>query len=306
MIKDYGIGERITAFLLLKGLEYKTFDNGSMLSLTLGDRSGNINAVVWENVEQINRELQDAQVVKVHGLIGSYRSRLQLKVEAIRPARDGEYDPEELKRGPALTIEDLRKAFAEITETVDNTFLRALLERFARMPEYFEKYLQSPAGKKFHHDYAGGLAEHCLSLAGLAVKVCTQYDYLDRDLLVTGALLHDVGKILEFEGELVYDYSDAGRLVGHITIGDHLVINIINDIEDFPADLALKLRHLILSHHGKAEMGAAVTPKTREAYVLHFLDEIDSKLNAINKIAEKTDGKWSEYNKLLDTFLFFG
>ncbi len=306
MIKDFVIGERITAYLLLKEIELKIWDNGTRLSLVLGDRSGNIEAVVWNEAEALKAELERIEVVKVQGLVGSYRNKTQLTVEKIRPAKEGEYDPADLKRAPLKPPDELRADFMALVDSIQNPHLGSLLRLIAEDEEMFSKFLSRPAGKKFHHDFIAGLADHSLSLARLADLVCRNYPDLDRDLLVTGALLHDLGKISEFEGHLVFDYSDAGRLIGHITMGDHIVANLIGRIEDFPETLGLKLRHMILSHHGELAKGAVVKPKIREAFVLNYLDEIDSKLDAINKIAEKADSKWSEYIKPLEDFLFFG
>jgi 3'-5' exoribonuclease len=306
MIKDYILGERITAFLLLKQMEIKIAESGSRLALVLGDRTGDIDAVVWNEAEAVKLDLEGAEVVKVQGMVNSYRNKPQITIEKIRKAEEGEYLADDLKRASGKSPEKLKEEFLEIAESITEPNLKALLLKFSEDEELFEKWLKRPAGKKFHHDYISGLADHSLSLARIADLICQNYPFLDRDLLVTGALLHDIGKTIEFEGELVYDYSEAGRLVGHLTIGDHIVADIIRDIEDFPERLALKLRHLILSHHGDLDKGAVVRPKTREAYVLHFLDEIDSKLDAINKIAEKADDNWSGYIKPLEDFLFFG
>jgi 3'-5' exoribonuclease len=306
MIKDFVTGERITTHLLLKEIELKTWDNGTRLSLVLGDRSGDIDAVVWNDAEALKAELEGIEVVKVQGTVGSYRNKPQLKVEKIRPAREGEYNSADLKRAALKPPAELRADFMALVDSIQNPYLASLLKLVAEDEEIFSKYLSRPAGKKFHHDFIAGLADHSLSLARLADLVCCNYPGLDRDLLVTGALLHDLGKIFEFEGDLVFDYSDPGRLIGHITMGDHIVADMIGRIEDFPQTLGLKLRHLILSHHGELDKGAVVKPKIREAFVLNYLDEIDSKLDAINKIAEKADGKWSEYIKPLEDFLFFG
>jgi len=306
MIKDFVIGERITAFLLLKEMELKAWDGGTRLVLLLGDRSGNIEAVVWDNAQQVRSELEEVVVVKVRGTVGSFRNRPQITIDKIRPAEQSEYDPADLKRASHKSPQELKTEFIELMDSVQDPHLNALLRVLSETEELFSAYLARPAGKKFHHDFISGLADHSISLARLADLVCRNYPGLDRDLLVTGALLHDIGKITEFKGDLVYDYSDAGRLVGHITIGDHVVADLIRQVDDFPENLALKLRHLILSHHGEPAKGAVAKPKTREAYVLHHLDEIDSKLDAINKIAEKTDGKWSEYIKPLEDFLYFG
>lgn len=306
LIKDFISGERITTHLLLKGIELKAWENGTRLSLILGDRSGSIEAVVWNDAEALKAELEGTEVVKVQAMVGSYRNKPQLTVEKIRPGKEGEYDPADLKRAAQKSPDELKADFMALVDSIQNPHLASLLRLVAEDEEMFAKYLSRPAGKKFHHDFIAGLADHSLSLAHLADQVCRHYPDLDRDLLVAGALLHDLGKIAEFEGELVFDYSDAGRLIGHITVGDHIVADLIGRIEDFPEILGLKLRHLILSHHGELDKGAVVKPKIREAFVLNYLDEIDSKLDAINKIAEKADGKWSEYIKPLEDFLFFG
>jgi len=306
MIKDFVIGEKINTFLLLKQMEVKVSPNGSRLAIVLGDRTGNIDAVIWNDAEIARDSLIDAEVVKVDGLVGSYRNKPQVTIERIRTAHPGEYDPEDLKRAAGKPPEELKAELVEIVDSITNTYLNKLLTMILDDEELCSKYLYSPAGKMLHHDFISGLAEHSLSLARLANLVCQHYPGLDRDLLVTGAILHDIGKITEFEGEIVFDYSDAGRLIGHIAIGDHMIADMIQDIEDFPMELENKLRHLILSHHGDLDKGAVVKPKTREAFVLHFLDDIDSKLDAINKIAEKTDGDWSEYIRPLEDFLYFG
>jgi 3'-5' exoribonuclease len=306
MIRDFILGERVTTFLLLKQMELKASESGTRLTMILGDRTGDIDAVVWNDVEQVKALIEGAEVVKVRGLVSSYRNKPQLTVEQIRKANQDEYNPDDLKRAAAKPPEKLKEELEEIVGTIQEQNLAALLRMFIDDEELLEKWLSRPAGKKFHHDYISGLADHSLSLARDADLICQNYPILNRDLLVAGALLHDIGKTVELEGEIVFDYSDAGRLIGHISMGDRMIAEMISKIEGFPDNLALKLRHLILSHHGDPEKGAAVRPKTREAFVLHYLDQIDSRLDAINKIAEKADDIWSEYIKPLDDFLYFG
>jgi len=306
MIKDFSVNDRITDFFLLKRIEVRAHGGGSRLVMVLGDRTGDIDAVIWDNAEKVADSLQGAEVVKVAGTVGSYRNKAQLTVEKIRRADAGEYDPGNLRRASQKSIEELGRDFIELAESIENEHLKTLLLNLSEKDSVFQKWLTWPAGKKWHHDYFSGLADHSLSLARLAVSVSDQYPFLDRDLLIAGALLHDLGKVVEFEGEMVYDYSTPGRLVGHIVMGDQMVTEMIRQIEDFPKDIEMKLRHLILSHHGELDKGAVVKPKMREAYVLHLLDEIDSKLDAINKIAEKADDIWSEYIRPLEDYLYFG
>lgn len=305
MIKDFIIGERITDFMLLKQIELKVSESSSRLAMILGDRTGEIDAILWNNAENIKNDLAQAEVVKVQALVGSYRQKPQLTVEKIRAAESDEYDLDDLKRSAGLSLEELTSEIDSLLESLQDKYLKELMLLFRSDEDSFNLFLSKPAGKRFHHDYHSGLANHSLSLARLVDAVCGNYPNLDRDLLICGAFFHDIGKIIEFEGEIVFDYSDAGRLLGHITMGDHYVANLISQIEDFPESTKLKLRHLILSHHGTGEYGSPVTPKTREAYVLHNIDEIDSKLDAIDKIAEKSTEKWSEWIRPLETFLYF-
>ena len=306
MIRDFKSGERITDFFLLKQMELKVHEGGSRLVLLLGDRTGSIDAVLWDQAETIKTALDDAEVVKVQGLVGSFRGRPQLTVERIRSAHAGEFDLANLKRASSRPLEDLKQEFTDLVNSLENPHLKALLMNLSENEELTENYFHFPAGTRWHHDYVSGLVDHSLSMARLVDLVCRNYPELDRDLLIAGALLHDIGKITEFEGELVFEYSDAGRLVGHIVIGNNIVVDLIRQLPDFPKDLELKLRHLILSHHGQLEHGAVVKPLTAEAHLLHHLDQIDSKLDAIKKISEKTDDKWSEYIRPLESFLYFG
>ncbi len=306
MIKDFSLNEKVVDFFLLKQIEVRAHGGGSRLVMILGDRTGDIDAVLWEDAEQVMESLRGAEVVKVAGTVGSYRNRPQLSVAKIRRAETGEYEPANLRRASLKSPEELKADYLELAESLESEHLKTLLVNLSEKEAVFGKWLIWPAGKKWHHDYFSGLADHSLSLARLAESVCAQYKFLDRDLLIAGALLHDLGKVVEFEGEMVYDYSTPGRLVGHIVMGDQMVTEMIRQIEDFPRDTEMKLRHLILSHHGEMDKGAVVRPKTREAYVLHLLDEIDSKLDAINKIAEKADDIWSEYIKPLEDYLYFG
>lgn len=306
LIRDFKSGERITDFFLLKQMELKVHEGGSRLVLVLGDRTGSIDAVVWDQAEAMKTALDGAEVVKVQGLVGSFKGRPQLKVERIRSAQIGEFDLANLKRASSRQIEDLKQEFTDLVNSLENPHIKSLLLKLSEDDELYGSYFHFPAGTRWHHDYISGLIDHSLSMARLVDLVCRNYPELDRDLLIAGALLHDIGKTVEFEGELVFEYSDAGRLVGHIVIGNNIVVDLIRQLPDFPKVLELKLRHLILSHHGQLEHGAVVKPLTAEAHLLHHLDQIDSKLDAIKKISEKTDDKWSEYIRPLESYLYFG
>lgn len=306
MISEYVLGDTVTDYLALVTAQLIPYDRGERLRLVFSDSSGKIEGIVWDAAAGIYSQIRDAEVVKVRGVITSYREKLQFKVEKIRSAKDDEYDIADLMRVVPGGIEKQQELFDEIAATVEDTFLAELLRLFRNDPEIFEGFLKAPAGKRFHHDYVGGLAHHSLSMAMLAAKACEHYPDLNRDLLIVGAVLHDIGKIDELSGGLKMDYTDQGRLIGHIALGDRVVTDLISSVPDFPENLEQKLRHLIASHHGEYLYGSPVLPQTREALVLTYIDKIDSGLNVFDRMQAKTDGDWSEWVNLWERYLYFG
>jgi 3'-5' exoribonuclease len=306
MISDFVQGDNITGFFALVTAQVIPYDRGERLRLEFSDASGKIEGILWEDASAVFNEIRDADVVKVRGLVSSYRDKPQLKVEKIRPARDGEYDIADLLKVVEGGIEKQIELFDKIIATIEDEFLAALLRLVRNDSEVFENYMAAPAGKRFHHDYIGGLAQHSLSIAYLADGVCAHYPKLNRDLLICGAIFHDIGKTYELTSGVKLDYTDEGRLVGHIALGDQIVVEYISQIPDFPEKLEFKLRHMIASHHGEKQYGAPVVPQTREAYVLHLLDRIDSGLNVFEDYDEKRDGDWGGYVNLWERYLYFG
>ncbi len=306
LISDLILGDTITGFFVLASCTLRQYDKGEMLTLELSDSSGRVSGVVWESAAGIYSEIRDADVVKVRGLVSSYRDKLQIKVDKIRPAEKGEYEVADLIPVVPGGIERQRQLFDEISATVEEPFLAELLRLLRGDAELFESFLNAPAGKRFHHDYVGGLAQHSLSMAMLASRIGEHYPGLNRDLLVCGSILHDIGKVEELRGQLRMEYTNQGYLIGHITLGDEIVASLISEIPDFPEKLEYKLRHLIVSHHGERSFGSPVVPQIREAYVLHYIDKIDSGLNVFDRIENKTDGVWSEWVSLWERFLYFG
>lgn len=306
MITEMVLGDSITDFFVLESCILKQYDKGEMLTIELSDSSGRVAGVVWEAAAGIYNAIKDSDVVKVKGLVSSYRDKFQIKVEKIRPAEDGEYDIAKLVPVVPGGIERQRQLFDEILTTIENPFLLELLRLMRNDSELFESFLSSPAGKRFHHDYVGGLAQHSLSMAILADKVCGHYPHLDRDLIVCGAILHDIGKTEELTAGCKMDYTDAGRLIGHITLGDEIVTDLISRVPDFPEKLELKIRHLVASHHGERQFGSPIVPQTREAWVLHIVDKIDSGLNVFDDREAKSDSDWSGWVNLWERYLYFG
>ena len=226
------IGDTITGFFVLASVQLIPYDKGERLRLEFADSSGRIEGIVWDSAAVIYNQIKDAEVVKVLGVVSSYRDRMQFKIEKIRPAEKGEYDLTDLIPVVEGGIEKQRELFESIASTITNPFLVELIRIFKNDKELFGRYINSPAGKRWHHAYVGGLIQHSVSVAGVADRICSHYPELNRDLLICGALLHDVGKVYELSSGLKFDYTDEGRLIGHISIGDEIVASLISQIPD--------------------------------------------------------------------------
>ena len=306
-ISDFVVDDNITAFFAVRRKDVREYYKGQFVSLELGDRSGRINGVVWEPDQFCLAELEAGMVVKVRGTVGEYRGKNQLTIGRIRLATDDEYTLEDILPHSKFSLEERRARIMALTEKIENSYIRALVDSFWEDEEFFDKFLKAPAGKLWHHAYVGGLAEHSANLAELALRVGLGYDYLNRDYLIFGGLFHDAGKIGQYSVDTIIDYSDEGRLVGHICLADVWICERAAAIENFPQKLLTKLRHLILSHQGELEYATPVVPQMPEAFVIYYCDEIDSKMGAIDRIRQRQGGVgWSDYVKLLNRYLYFG
>ena len=311
MVTQLKPGQHITEYFILRSKERRTKKNNeAYLSLELGDASGRIFGSLWENIEQAEKVLEPGALVKVRATVIEWHGRNHLSVEKVRLVNERDkISIEQFLPQSSRPLDELMAGFKSQIAQVENAFLRQVLERITANPQLEQAVLKAPGGKLWHHCYLGGLLEHTLKVAELALTIARHYEHIDRDLLLTGALLHDIGKCLEYQWAGFIDYSDIGRLHGHITIGYHLVAQIIDAIDDFPPSLRNELLHLILSHQGQKEHGSPVEPMMREAIILNFADELDSKLGAFDRIyhSEYEPGRtWSNYVNLLDRFLYFG
>jgi 3'-5' exoribonuclease len=299
-------GERITEFFALRKADLLEKDGRFRLSIELGDATGRVKGVMWDATKEHARLYKAGQIVKVRGQVGTYLDQPQIRVERLRPAKEEEYDLGDYFRKSSKTTEELGKLLDAMIERVENSYLRKLLDAVFS-DEIRQRYLTAPAAKLLHHDYIGGLADHSLSMAEVIVRLADHYPKLDRDLLICGTLFHDIGKLWEYEVTAAIDYTDAGRLVGHISQGDEFVAARADSIENFPEDLLMHVRHLIVSHQGEREKGSPILPQTPEAVFLHSVDELDANMGTVEKIRERTeDSGWSEYSRIMNRFFFFG
>ncbi|NTV50044.1 MAG: HD domain-containing protein [Geobacteraceae bacterium] len=305
LIKDR---DPVNSVFLVKDKILAMAKNGKpYMNLRLMDKSGDVEAKVWDNTEVLDKQFDKDDFVRVRGKASVYMNKMQVVIAEIVkvPEEDvvlADFLPESPRAGT-----EMRQELTETVAALNNPYLRKLMESFLSDEIFMGLYCQAPAAKGMHHVYLGGLLEHSLSLVKLVKSVVPLYSGINEDLLTVGALLHDVGKIYEMSFARAIDYTDAGKLLGHITIGVELVGEKIHLVEGFPRELALLLKHMLLSHHGQYEYGSPKRPKTVEATILNYLDDLDSKINGIQTHIAKeaaSTSRWSAHHRLYDRYFF--
>ena len=283
-------------------------DGNNYLNLVLSDRTGSIKGVVWDNVEKTASQTEAGAVVAVRGHVGHYRNNLQVVVKEMTMVPPGETDPSDFMLSTERDVHQMFERLVALSESLEAWYLKALFRAFWEDDAFTAQLKRAPAAKKMHHAYIGGLLEHTLSMAVLADKISGHYNGIDRDLLVSGALLHDIGKTREFSYDMGIDYSDEGRLVNHIVIGLQMIEEKIGTIASFPEEPALLLKHMVISHHGSRDLGSPEPPKTIEAVMLNCIDEMDSRVQAIREFMGKEDPgeTWTSFHQLLGRHFYRG
>jgi 3'-5' exoribonuclease len=308
-IRDFENGDIVEGFALLTRKEVRQDrNNKTYMDLELADATGSIIGKVWADSPAMNGQFEAHQFIKFRGAVKSYREQLQLSIDACRVAVEGDrpsgFDESALIPSTPEDIDDLwSRLLRVLAERVERPILRQLAEE--TLAVHGTALREHPAAKAMHHAYRGGLLEHVVSMAELADRVCAHYRDVDSDLVILGVLFHDLGKLRELGAMPANDYTLEGRLVGHVVIGRDLLRERCAAIAGFPPDLQLLLEHLVLSHQGKKEFASPVEPMTPEALVLHFIDDLDSKLNqlrASRKAAEATNG--ISYSKGLGRYVY--
>jgi 3'-5' exoribonuclease len=282
-VVDLSDGQSVVSHFLVREKEVRTSarTGSSWLQLQLGDCTGTISGKMWDNFSELIATFECDDVIQVRGRIKLFNGQKEMAIEQIVPVLERDYD---LKDFLPHTKFDIEKLYAELCAAVagvENPWLKQLLLGFIEDPAIVPRLKRAPAAMTMHHAFLGGLLEHVVSLIGLAKAVSAHYEELDADLLLTGVVLHDIGKIHELRYTRGIDYSTEGRLLGHITLGVSMVRDRMKAIPGFPAPLAVLIEHMILSHHGSYEFGSPSLPQTREAVMLHYLDDMDSKMGAM-------------------------
>jgi len=294
-------------FLVKEKMLAKTKTGNPYLSLRLADRSGEVEGRVWENALDGSTLFEKDDFVKVQGEVDEFQGTLQLRILRLRKCRDEEIVVEDFL---PKTFGDTEKMFVDlqgIASTVRHPFLRRLLEAFFADEGFVKKFKMAPAAKAMHHVYLGGLLEHTLAVANLLLLIGPLYRGINLDYLLTGGILHDIGKIDELAYDRTIDYTDSGRLLGHITLTVEMIDEKIRNIQGFPEVDAMQVKHMVLSHHGEYAFGSPKRPKTLEALLLHHLDDLDAKVNSFLAWIEKEkddSSRWTSFHRLLDRFIF--
>ena len=281
----------------------KTKAGKTYYNLIMQDKTGVIDTKIWDLNNGINN-FEQLDYCKIEGNVTSFQGSLQLNIRRLRVAKEGEYLPEDYIPCSEKDIDKMYREICQYVNTMKNTYLRQLLIAFFGDKEFEKKFKGHSAAKRVHHGFMGGLLEHTLSVAKLCDFYCTQYPVLNRDLLITAALCHDIGKLDELSDFPENDYTDEGPLIGHIVMGTMMVDQKIQKIQGFPVKLANELKHCILAHHGELEYGSPKKPSLIEAMALNFADNTDAKMETfIEALKEenRNSGEWRGYNKLFET-----
>jgi len=285
-------------FLVASKNQGVTKGGSSYLTLKLLDRSGEIEARVWERADDLARGFDKNDFVRVRGQATLFQGKVQIRVQDVSRVEESKVAAEDFLPKSANDPETMLTELQTILRSIKNQHLLALAEACFADDELMRLLKQAPGAKTIHHPYLSGLLEHTLSLLKLILKVVENYRGVDVDLLLIGGFLHDIGKIYEFSFDRTFDYTDAGQLLGHLVMEVELVTKKIDTIPEFPVELALLVKHMLVSHHGAYEFGSPKLPQTLEAVILHSLDDLDGKIQAIQNMPEKEPGsKWTAFHR---------
>jgi 3'-5' exoribonuclease len=302
-INELEANQLITSSFLVNSKEIRQKKTGEFyLSLLLGDRTGELDAKMWDNVSEVIDGFDRDDFVKVKGMIQVFHNRPQLTIHKLRRMDEGEIEFGDYFPSSKRDPDQMWRELCGIVAAIGNPHLKALLQAMLDDEDVARRYRRAPAAKQIHHAFLGGLIEHVLSVCALARMTASHYPNIDFDLLIAGVLLHDIGKIYELNYERGFSYSNEGQLIGHISIAMRMVGEKLRAIPDFPPLLRSLVEHMILSHHGQLEFGSPKVPQFPEALLLHHLDDLDSKMECMRALIEndrQVDGCFTTYHNAL-------
>lgn len=306
-LKDLKEGDRISDIYLCKHKQAAVTKNGKPYeTVILQDKTGTLDAKLWEPNSAGIEDFDILDYIEVNGEVTSFNGALQASLKRVRKAGEGEYEPSDYLPVSKKNIDEMYAELLEIIKSIENVHLKALLtEFFVKDEKFIASFKKSSAAKMIHHGFVGGLLEHTLSVTKLCDYFAKVYPILNRDLLLTAAICHDIGKTKEISPFPQNDYTDEGQFLGHIVMGSQMVAERAALLPEFPKEILLQLQHCILAHHGKYEFGSPKLPALIEAVALNYADDIDAKLETFKEILEKEEGKtdWLGFNKLFESNL---
>ncbi|MEE8886839.1 MAG: HD domain-containing protein [Eubacteriales bacterium] len=306
-IQEMNEGMKISGIYLVKSKTTAMAKNGKEYNnVVLMDKTGVIDCKIWEPDSSAIDDFDALDYVDVVGSVSRYNGALQISLTRVRKAHEGEYDMADYLPKSPYDIEEMYKALLKFIDKVENPYLHQLLARFfIEDQDFIKRFKSASAAKSIHHAFVGGLLQHTVYVTNICWFFCRNYPVLNKDLLLTAAICHDIGKTKEISAFPKNDYTDDGQLLGHITIGAEMIHDAAKEIEGFPAQLESDLKHCILAHHGEYEYGSPKKPALVEAMALNFADNADARLESATELfranAQKPDDEWLGFNRIFDS-----
>ena len=302
--------DRVESIFLVRDKITAMAKNGKpYMTLKLMDRTGEVEGRIWDQVDRFSIMFAKDDFIQVNAKASVYMGKMQLIVQDLTKVDEGLVELGDFLPVSKRSAEEMREELDRVLASLVDPHIEALLRSFFDDPEFFALYSKAPAAKAMHHVFLGGLLEHSLAVVALATDVAARYSQVNRDLLICGALLHDVGKVKELSYVRSFDYTDEGKLLGHIVIGVQMIEDRIRTLSDFPHELSMLIKHLLLSHHGQYDYGSPKRPKFLEAVILNFIDDLDSKINGVQTHIDKEPDReenWTQYHRLYDRYFYKG
>lgn len=306
-LADLRDGDAFEGFYVVRESSFQTAVNGkNYIRMVLADASASVSANIWDANRELFNLCPAGSVVKVLGAAESYKGKAQIRIGRFRPAHESEVDMDQFLPKSARDPEAMRRELFALVDSMRDKDYQRLARAFFEDAATWDRFARSPAARDLHHAFLGGLLEHTLNIAAMASAFAVD-DRVERDLLLIGALLHDIGKIDELEAKFTIEYTNRGKLIGHLVIGAEMAAERAAKLADFPEEKLELVQHLILSHHGKYEFGSPVLPKIPEAFALHHLDNLDAKVETAAKLINAVtdpEKEWTDYSRALETQLF--
>ncbi len=301
-------GDWVEEVYLVTSKQVSTAKNGvTYLSLKLADKTGEIDGRLWDNADEVSGKFEREDFVRIKGMTSNYQGSLQIKMKTLEKVDDAKVDIANFLECSPRDSDEMVKELKATAASLSNGYLKQLMNAFLNDDAFVAIFKRTPAAKTLHHNYIGGLLEHVVELIALSRDIAKHFPSLDKDLLTVGAFLHDIGKVRELAVRKSIEYTTEGRLIGHISLGYEMIVEKVNAISGFPAELAMLLKHIMLSHHGEYEFGSPKRPKIQEAIVLNYLDDLAAKINNFQATLKKeqvAEGKWTGFSKMHDRYLY--